>query len=133
MSKASAAKKARRKRRQSARNDRWLPEDVQRDVLGVRRIATEIIPRGWEFDSEYSSEDFLTWYYPPSAIDVDDDDEDTEPVTRIWVTDPTELHVILAGASSADPANYAFPVEEILAKLDAVESYRAGGELPDLG
>ncbi|MDT5248129.1 MAG: hypothetical protein QOJ28_763, partial [Mycobacterium sp.] len=60
MSKSTAAKKARRKRRITARNDRWLPDDVQADVEGVARIANQIVGRGWEFDREFSTESFVT-------------------------------------------------------------------------
>jgi hypothetical protein len=128
MSKASAAKKARRKRRVAARNDRWLPADVHADVEGLAYIANQIIPRGWEFDREFSGEDIISWYYPPSAIEVDDDDERTEPVTRIWVRDPEEPHVILVGAAMIDEI---FTVEQLFEQLDAIEAYRAGDAEPD--
>ena len=130
MSKASAAKKARRKRRIAARNDRWLPDDIHADVEGVAAIANQIIPRGWEFDREYSSEDHLTWYYPPSAIEVDDDDERTEAITRIWVSDPDQPNVILVGEGGI---NVAMTVEQLFERLDAIEAYRAGDAEPELG
>ena len=132
MSKNSAAKKARRKRRLSARNEAWLPDEVHADVRGVARIANEIIPRGWEFDREYSTEDFVTWYYPPSGIAIDDDtddDTDVETVTRIWLTDPTQPHVILVGAAEGD-TDHRFTFEELLGNLDAVEAYRVGDLAP---
>ena len=132
MSKTSAAKKARRKRRLAARNDRWLPADIQADVEGVAQIANQIIPRGWEFDRDFSTEDFITWYYPPSGIEVDDDDETTEAVTRIWVSDPAEPHVILVGSSVETPTDYRFTVEELFARLEELEAYRAGDPLPQL-
>ena len=132
MSKGSAAKKARRKRRLAARNDRWLPADVQADIEGVAQIANQIIPRGWEFDRDFSTEDFITWYYPPSGIEVDDDDETTEAVTRIWVSDPAEPHVILVGSSVEAPTDYTFTVEELFARLEELEAYRAGEPLPQL-
>ena len=130
MSRASAAKKARRKQRVGARNDRWLPDDVHADIKGVARIANEIIPRGWEFDREFSTDDFVTWYYPPSAIEVDDDDERTEAMTRIWLTDPDEPHVILVGEGGI---NVAMTVEELFARLDDIEAHRAGDAEPELG
>ena len=132
MSKNSAAKKARRKRRLSARNEAWLPAEVHADVQGVARIANEIIPRGWEFDHEYSTENFVTWYYPPSVIGLPDevpDDEALEPVTRIWLSDPEELHVILVGAAEGD-TDHRFTLEELVANLDAVEAYRVGDLAP---
>lgn len=129
MSRTSAAKKARRKRRLAARNDRWLPDDVHADIEGVSEIANQIIPRGWEFDRDFSTEDYLTWYYPPSAIEVDDDDETTEAVTRIWVSDPDEPHVILVGAGGGDAV---LTVEKLFERLELIEAYRAGDAEPEL-
>jgi hypothetical protein len=128
MSRSSAAKKARRKKRQVARNDRWLPAEVHADVEGVARIANEIVPRGWEFDREYSSESFITWFYPPSGVEVDD--ESVEPVTRIWLSDPEEPHVILVGSGQDDGVDYQFTVEELFARLDEIEGHRLGDPPP---
>jgi hypothetical protein len=130
VSKASAAKKARRKRRLTTRNDRWLPDDFHADIRGVAHIANQITPRGWEFDREFSTDDFITWYYPPSAIDVDDDDEVTEAVTRIWVSDPDQPHVILVGG---DVIDVALTVDELFERLNVIEAYRAGDAEPQLG
>jgi hypothetical protein len=130
VSKSTAAKKARRKRRISARNDRWLPDDVQADVEGVALIANQIVGRGWEFDGEFSKENFITWYYPPSAAEVDD--EAVEPVSRIWITDPAEPHVILVGSSEVG-ADYAFSVDDLVARLDVIEAYRIGDPEPNFG
>jgi hypothetical protein len=131
VSRSSAAKKARRKKRQVARNDRWLPDDVHADVEGVARIANEIVPRGWEFDSEFSAEDFITWFYPPSGVEVDD--ESVEPVTRIWLSDPEQPHVILVGSGESDGVDYQFTVEELFARLDEIEAHRLGDPLPEVG
>ncbi|MCW2557279.1 MAG: Uncharacterized protein JWP55_1243 [Mycobacterium sp.] len=127
MSKASAAKRARRKRRLVARNERWLPDEVHADVEGVALIAGEIIARGWEFDREFSTENFITWFYPPSGVEVDD--ESVEPVTRIWLSEPDEPHVILVGSGEAD-GDYQFTVEQLFARLDEIEAYRIGNPLP---
>lgn len=123
MSKASAAKKARRKRRLVARNERWLPDEVHADVEGVALIASEIIARGWEFDREFSTENFITWFYPLSGVEVDD--ESVEPVTRIWLNEPDEPHVILVGSGEND-GDYLFTVEQLFARLDEIEAYRIG-------
>jgi hypothetical protein len=130
VSKSTAAKKARRKRRISAKNDRWLPDDVQADVKAVGLIANQIVGRGWEFDQEFSSEKFITWYYPPSAAEVSD--ESVEPVSRIWVTDAAEPHVILVGASEVG-ADYTFTVDDLVARLDVIEAYRIGDPPPNFG
>ncbi len=94
----------------------------------MTRIATEIIGRGWEFDSEFSTENFITWFYSPSAAEVDD--ESTEPVTRIWLSDPEEPHVILVGSTEDDGVDYQFSVEDLFAHLDEIEAYRLGDPLP---
>ncbi|MEU0496793.1 hypothetical protein [Mycobacterium sp. NPDC006124] len=126
MSRSSAAKKARRKKRLGARNEAWLPADVHADIKGVGRIADEIIPRGWEFDTDFSTDEFVTWYYPPSAVDESDDvDESVEPVTRIWLTDPDEPHVILVGSGEDGGGDVALSVEELFARLDEFEAHRA--------
>jgi hypothetical protein len=130
VSKSTAAKKARRKRRITARNDRWLPDDVQADVEGVARIANQIVGRGWEFDGEFSTESFITWYYPPSGAELED--ESIEPVTRIWITDPAEPHVILVGSSEAG-RDYTFSVDDLVARLDVIEAYRFGDPQPTFG
>ena len=91
------------------------------EIKGVARIANEIIPRGWEFDHDFSTDDFVTWYYPPSA--VDELDEELEPVTRIWLTDPDEPHVILVG-SGEDDGDVALTVDELFARLDEFEGHR---------
>lgn len=134
MSKDSGAKKARRKKRLTARNDSWLPAQVHADVRGVARIANEIIPRGWEFDREFSNEQFVTWYFPPSGLEeFDVGDESAERVTRIWLTDPQEPHVILVGSTEDDGVDYQFSVEELFGCLDAVEAHRLGDPAPAFG
>jgi hypothetical protein len=106
-----------------------LPVEVHADVEGVARIADEIVPRGWEFDHEFSSENFITWFYPPSGVEVDD--ESVEPVTRIWLSDPSEPHVILVGSGEDGGVDYRFGVEELFAGLDEIEAYRLGDPLPE--
>ena len=92
------------------------------EIKGVARIANEIIPRGWEFDHDFSTDDFVTWYYPPSAVE-DDEDESVEPVTRIWLTDPDEPHVILVG-SGEDDGDVVLTVDELFARLDEFEGHQ---------
>jgi hypothetical protein len=129
VSRSSAAKKARRKKRVGARNDSWLPDEVHAEIKGVARIADVIIPRGWEFDTDFSTDEFVTWYYPPSADDSADEDDDSEPVTRIWLTDPDEPHVILVGSGGDGVdggGDVTLTVEDLFARLDEFEGHRAG-------
>ena len=96
----------------------------------MARIADEIVPRGWEFDDEYSADDFITWLYPPSGVRLDD--ESLEPVTRIWVAEPTVVHVILVGSGEGE-ALRGCTVEELFERLDAIERHRASDPRPDWG
>jgi len=130
VSKQSDAKKARRKKRQSTRNDGWLPDDMHAEVQAIARIADEIVPRGWQYDDEYSTDDFITWYYAPSGIDLDEDDV-REPVTRIWVSDPLRPQLVLVGTSE-DGVIYSLDADQLLEHLDIIEGYRVGDELPSL-
>lgn len=119
MSKRSEAKKARRRKRQAAKGPRWSgPAD---DLAAVDDELTE---RGWEFDVDHSTDEMVTWYYPPSGIDTDD--ESVETVTRLWLTEDEEWHLILAG-SGEESLDYVFDAEALLEHLDAIEAYRAGG------
>ncbi len=47
-----------------------------------------------------------------------------EPVTRIWLSDPAEPHVLLAGSTEGDGNSYDFGVDELFARLPAIEAYR---------
>jgi hypothetical protein len=107
----------------ASRNERWLSEQVHAEVEGVARIANVIIPRGWVFDAETSTGDVISWHYPPSGIESDDDA--IESVTRIWLSNPAEPHVLLVGSSEGDGGQYAFGVDELFARLDAIEAHRA--------
>lgn len=131
MSKQTAAKKARRKRRLAARNDRWLSDEMQATVEGVELIATLINSRGWEFDREFSTDEFITWYYPLSGAEIDD--ESAEPVTRIWVTDPAQPHVLLVGTTpESEHVEYVLTVEQLFTHLDVIEAHRLGDPQPTL-
>lgn len=132
MSKSSAAKRARRKRRLASRNAAWLPADVHAELSGVTALAELLTGRGWEFDDEFSSGDLLSWFYPPSGIDdASGVDDAIEPVTRVWLTDPAQPHVILVGTGEADGVDYLFAADDLEDSLDEVEAFRAGDPLPE--
>lgn len=118
MSKRSEAKKARRRKRQAAKGPRWTPVDDD-----LTAIDDELTERGWEFDVDHSSDEMVTWYFPPSGLDTDD--ESVESVTRIWLTEDEEWHVILVG-SGAHGVDYVFDAAELLESLDVIEAYRHG-------
>ncbi|BCI51295.1 hypothetical protein NIIDNTM18_05730 [Mycolicibacterium litorale] len=123
MSRKSEAKKARRRKRLAARGPRFV--SVEDDGLLVDDVITS---RGWEFDVEFSTDEMVTWYYPASVLDTDD--EAVETVTRIWLTEDEQWHVILVG-SGADGIDYVFSAESLLENLETIEAYRAGDALPD--
>jgi hypothetical protein len=124
VSRRSDAKKARRKKRLAARGPRWAPE-ADDDGLVVDDVISS---RGWEFDVDNSSDEMVTWYFPPSGFDSED--ETVETVTRIWLTEDEEWHVILVGAG-ADGADYVFSADALLDHLETIEAYRAGDPAPD--
>jgi hypothetical protein len=119
VSKRSDAKKARRRKRQAAKGPRWTVRETDLDV-----VDEELTERGWEFDVDHSTDEMVTWYYPPSGIDTDD--VSVETVTRLWLTEDEEWHLILAG-SGEEGLDYVFDAEALLEHLDAIEAYRAGG------
>ncbi|OFJ51077.1 hypothetical protein [Mycolicibacterium grossiae] len=136
MSRSSSAKKARRRKRVASRNARWVPSDVHADLSTVEALDAQLTGRGWEFDEEYSTDEFVTWFYPPSAAEFDD--EETEPVTRIWVTDVRRPQVILVGSTASDAA-YGLdadgldaddPEADLAGALAEIEGYRAGDPRP---
>jgi hypothetical protein len=113
----------------TARNDGWLSDAQHAEVKGVARIANEIIPRGWEFDRDKSSDQLLTWYYPESGVELGE--QTLQPVTRIWLDDPAAPHVLLVGSPEGEGGTV-LTVEQLFARLPEIEAYRLGGHAPDL-
>lgn len=131
MSRKSDAKKARRKKRQGAREATWLPAGVaeQLDIASeLEDFDARLTERGWEFSEEADDATGVVWYWPPSEADVDDEDEAVN-VTVILLTpeDGGEIaHVVFVGTSD----DYQFDLEELFDHLDAIEAYRFGGPVP---
>jgi hypothetical protein len=148
VSRQSDAKKARRKKRQAGRDARWIPDQVMETIVGddfddelgqaVETFDQWLVSRGWTFDSEYSTETLLSWYYSPSAAAEVDDDQ-VEPVTRIWITVagaaddfPDGVTAVLVGTGGGQGALYTVAPEALLAQIEAVEAYRPGAPVPVL-
>jgi hypothetical protein len=137
MSKASEAKKARRRKRRAARDERWIPEPVMDELAATDAVNLaavlelfdeRITERGWTFDDEQSDEDFAIWFYPPSGSAVDD----ASPVTTIWMdaADEGELvHLMFVGATE----EFTFTPDEFFERLDVIEPYRLGDPIPEFG
>lgn len=141
MSRNSQAKKARRKKRQATREARWIPaeatgalDDSAAQLLSAAEKFDEwIVSRGWTFDEENSAEGLATWYYEPSAIDIDDEDE---PVTRVWFTVnggeddfPNAVNAVLVG-SDEDDGVFTLSPDLLVEWVAEIEAYRPGDPRP---
>jgi hypothetical protein len=136
VSRKSEAKKARRSKRRAAKDATWVPDAVMADLVATQAaIATDleafdgrVTERGWEFDEDESDEDFVFWFYPPSAVIVEGDT--LAPVTTIWMSaaeDAEIVHLMLAGTSESPE----FTPDSLFEHLDAIEAYRAGDPPPE--
>lgn len=145
MSRNSQAKKARRKKRQTTREARWIPaeatgalDDPAAQLLSAAEKFDEwIVSRGWTFDEENSAEGLATWFYEPSAIEIEDEDEDEdEPVTRVWFTVnggeddfPNAVNAVLVG-SDEDDGVFTFSPDLLVERVAEIEAYRPGDPRP---
>ena len=146
MSRKSGAKKARRRKRLAAANASWLPRSGFETALAdedrldtideaIAQIDDWLAPRGWVLDPAHDA-GVLSWFYPPSAAQFDD--EDLEPVTRIWFTlDEDDDEVVLEFGSllvgfGADDNPYVLDPEHFADGVAALEAYRPGLPVPVL-
>jgi hypothetical protein len=129
-------KKARRRKRQAARGSRWLPDEVLNELVSTQAtIATDleafdqrITERGWTFDEDESDEDFVFWYYEPSAAEVLGDE--VAPVTTVWMSadeDAEIVHLMFVGTS----VDSELMPEEFFEHIEAIEAYRSGDSPPE--
>jgi hypothetical protein len=136
VSRRSEGKKARRNKRRAARGVNWLPDNVLDELVSTQAtIATDleafdqrITECGWAFDEDESDEDFVFWYYEPSAAEVAGDE--LAPVTTIWMSadeDAEVVHLMLVG--TADGSEFA--PDEFFEYIDAIEAYRLADPLPE--
>lgn len=148
MSRNSDAKKARRKKRQTVRSSRGVPErqpQEQHDPALIEAVSTFedwITERGWTFDLDFSAKGLASWYYEPSA--AESDDEAHEVVTRVWFTVgenreqdfPNRVNAVLVGSGGPDGdvtgAVYAVTPDQLIDQIEAIENYRPGDSVPVL-
>lgn len=140
MSRNSDAKKARRKKRQAGRDARWAPVPDEFDEIrrAVSDVNEWIVGRGWLPDDENVGDELLSWVYPPSAAEFDD--EAREPVTRIWIgldEDGEDLLLefgaaLVGSGPHADEGLYLLEPETLAVDIVALEAYRHGQPLPVL-
>ena len=152
MSRNSNAKKARRKKRQAVRNSRWASDgQLQQEehdpalIEAVSPFADWITERGWTFDLDFSAKGLASWYYEPSGAESGEgDDEAHEVVTRVWFTVgenreqdfPNRVNAVLVGTGGSDGnvtgAVYAVTPDQLIDRIEAIESYRPGDSVPVL-
>ncbi len=137
MSRRAEAKKARRRKRRAARDERWVPDSVMDSMSQDIELAAvleqfdqRITERGWVFDEESSEDESALGCYPPSQADVGD--EDIVDMTTIVLTadDGADIiHVVFVGTAD----DYQFGFEELFECLDVIEAYRGGDPRPVFG
>jgi hypothetical protein len=145
MSRKSDAKKARRRKRRASQQATWIPQSAVERILAdedhldaideaVSNIDDWLAPRGWVLDTDNT--EVVSWFYPPSAARFDD--EDLEPVTRVWITldeDDDEVVLefgsLLVGFGAADD-HYVLDPDTLADAIETLESYRPGLPRPVL-
>lgn len=131
MSRRSEQKKARRKKRRAVRDDGWIPARVAEQLeiaAELEDFDVRLTERGWEFSEDVDDETGAAWYWPPSAADVDDEDEVVNvTVVMLSPQDGGEIaHVVFVGTLE----DYQFNLAELFDHLDAIEAYRLGDPMP---
>jgi hypothetical protein len=136
VSRRSEQKKARRRKRQGARNDAWIPAPVRERIVeefdtaaALEDFDKRLVERGWEFSDDPNEEQGAIWFWPPSYVDEVDPDEVVNATVVVLVPDDGAevAHVIFAGSQD----NYEFDLDELFDHLDTIEAYRFGSPLPD--
>jgi hypothetical protein len=132
VSRRSEQKKARRKKRQGAREEGWIPARVleQLEIASdLEDFDARLSERGWEFSEDVDDETGAAWYWVPSEADVRDEDEVVNvTVALLTPEDDGEIvHVVFVGTAD----DYQFGVEEFFTHLDAIEAYRLGDPIPE--
>jgi hypothetical protein len=134
VSKRGDAKKARRKKRQSA--VRRVPAEVMDQLAAIpdgivadlAEFDERITARGWTFDDEESDDNYAIWFHEPSGADV----ADGLPVTSLWLDaaeDGALVHVVFVGSVEQHVLTH----DALFAHLGAIEAYRSGDALPAFG
>lgn len=140
MSRNSAAKKARRRKRLATRAPRVESSELSGELADIAAAVTEIndwlVDRGWLLDEDSSNDDLLNWVYPPSAADASADE--AEPVTRVWIAleeddeqVTLEMGAVLVGAAGED-GMYLLDSGLLARQVELLEAYRVGQPPPVL-
>ncbi|BBX19007.1 hypothetical protein CRI77_23700 [Mycolicibacterium duvalii] len=134
MSRRSEQKKARRRKRQAAREQTWLPAQVVDELqiaADLEDFDARLTERGWMFSEEADDDVGVVWFWPASHADVADAGELVDAtVVLLTPEDGGETaHVIFVGTAD----DYQFGLEELFEYLDVIEAYRLGEPVPDFG
>ena len=136
-SKNADAKKARRRKRQAARDRGWLTDDVQERIAEVvadlEDFDARLTERGWQFSDDVEDADDpdddvgAVWFWPPSFAEGDDSDLVSATVVALVEAEGGGIaHVVFVGTSD----DYQFGLDELFDHIDAIESYRIGEPPP---
>ena len=134
MSRRSDQKKARRKKRQAARDQAWLPAGVGEAVADVvadlEDFDARLTERGWQFnDPEHPDDEIgVSWFWPPSFVEVEDAEEVIAATVIALLEDEggEVAHVLLAGTAD----DYQFDLDELFDHIDVIEAHRMGAAPP---
>lgn len=134
MSRRSDAKKARRRKRQAARGQAGIPEDVSERVAEIvadlEDFDARLTERGWVFgddSDEVDDEVGVLWFWPPSYAEVADSEMATATVIALIEAEGGDIaHVVFVGADD----DYQFNLEELFEHIETIEAYRIGEPLP---
>lgn len=140
------AKKARRTRRRADRDARWHAINTELNAMAeqvasaAKRFDAWITSRGWMIDADNATDEVVSWVYPPSAAEVP---PGTEPVTRVWIAVvgeeddfPRRVSAAVVGtdrhAEGHAEGHYVLSPDALVDRIETLEAYRAGEELPVL-
>lgn len=132
MSRASEAKKARRRKRRTVRDQTWLPAGVLDELeiaSQLEEFDARLTGRGWVFsDSAVTSDDEtgVVWFWPPSAADVDAERADATVILLSPDDSGETAHVVFVGTA----ADYQFNLDELFEHIDMIEAFRLGDPAP---
>jgi hypothetical protein len=127
------SKKARRAKRRAKRDANWIPEPahdelterVEEVVSALEEFDARLTERGWVFDADSDDDSGVLWYWPPSAVELDD--EATATIVALVEDEGGEIaHVVFVGTDD----DYQFDLDELFDHIDPIEAYRIGDTLP---
>lgn len=134
MSRQSQAKKARRKKRQSARDEFWIPDRVLEELEiadGLEDFDARLTERGWTFGADTDDGAGVFWIWPDSVAEVDIEAESAD--ATVILLSPEDggqvAHVVFVGMSD----DYQFGLDELFEHIEVIEAYRSGQPQPQFG